>query len=491
MTAPSVPDPRRISRRTVLKASAATAGTIAAAAAWARYGATADAASFVYGADVSWAPQMEAAGYTWKNSAGQTQDLLTILKGYGISAIRLRTFVNPSSSPTDGHCSINEVAAFAKRVKAAGMSILLDYMFGDTWNSVGVQNPPAAWKSLSYSQMLSTMNSYVNQTMNVMKSNDVLPTWVQIGNEINSGICHPVGSVSNPAQMTGLLNAAYNQVKAVSPSSVVCIHLAQPQKFDSMTTFFNGYAGNGGKWDMSVFSSYGSASVASGIVANMQTISAQYGKPFMQTEFGGPVSNVGSTESSFVAYINALKSTGGQGIFYWEPECMSPFTSYAMGAWDSSTRQPTAIMNGYPGGGGGGGTTYVRLRNARTGLVIDGMGATSNGANAGQSADSGSTNQQWVVESDGSFVRIRNRATGLYLDGMGATANGAAAGQWSDTNSNNQQWTQVAAGGNVRFKNRATGLYLDGLGATSSGSTLGQWADSGSTNQQWTTVAAS
>jgi arabinogalactan endo-1,4-beta-galactosidase len=342
----SEPVPRSgggLSRRTLLKASAAGAGV---AAAFAEFG-SADAAAFVYAADVSWAPQMEANGYTWKNSAGQNQDLLTILKGYGIGAIRLRTFVNPSGSPTDGHCGITEVAAFAKRVKAAGMSIMLDYMFGDTWNSVGVQNPPAAWKSMSYSQMLAAMNSYVNQSMTVLKNNGVLPTWVQIGNDINSGICHPVGSVSKGAQMTGLLNAAYNQVKQVSPSTTVCIHLAQPQKYDSMTTFFNAYHGNGGKWDMSVFSSYGSASVAGGIVANMKKISDAYGKPFMQTEFGGPVTKAASTEAALVAYIKALKSAGGQGIFYWEPEGYSPFTDYNMVAWDSASRRPTAIMNGF------------------------------------------------------------------------------------------------------------------------------------------------
>jgi cellulase/cellobiase CelA1 len=147
--------------------------------------------------------------------------------------------------------------------------------------------------------------------------------------------------------MTGLLNAAYNQVKQVSPSTTVCIHLAQPQKYDSMTTFFSRYAGNGGKWDMSVFSSYGSADLASGIVANMQKISAQYGKPFMQTEFGGPVGKTSSTKASLVAYIKALKSAGGQGIFYWEPEGYAPFTGYDMVAWDSSSHQPTAIMNGF------------------------------------------------------------------------------------------------------------------------------------------------
>jgi arabinogalactan endo-1,4-beta-galactosidase len=338
----------RISRRTLLRATTATAGAIATAAALAELETPAEAAAgFVKGVDISWVPQMEARGYSWKNASGQTQDLLTVLKGYGITAVRLRTFVNPSGDPANGHCGINEVAAFAKRVRAAGMSIMLDYMFGDTWNSVGVQNPPAAWKNLSYNQMLTAMSTYVNQTMTVMKNNDVLPTWVQIGNEINSGICRPVGGVSSPAQMTGLLNAAYTQVKAVSPSSVVCIHLAQPQKYDVMTTFFSRYAANGGKWDMSVFSSYGSADVAPGIVANMKKISEAYGKPFLQSEFGGRVDRASATRAALVAYIKALKAEGGQGIFYWEPECMSPFTGYNMGAWDSSTKRPTVVMDGF------------------------------------------------------------------------------------------------------------------------------------------------
>ena len=342
------PHPGRISRRTLLKATTATAGTVAAAAAFADLGPAADAATtFVKGADVSWALQMEAAGYTWKNASGQTQDLLTILKGYGINAIRLRTFVNPISDPVAGHCSIDEIAAYAVRVKAAGMSILLDFMFGDTWNSVGVQTPPAAWAGMTYSQMLTAMNNYVYHAMNVMKFNNALPTWVQIGNEINSGICHPVGSVSRPAQMTGLLLAAYNEVKAVSPNSQVCIHLAQPQNYSSLQTFYSAYAGNGGKWDMSVFSSYGSASVAAGIVANMKSISSAYGKPFMQSEFGGRVDRVSSTQASLVAYLNALKSNGGLGLFYWEPECMTPFCTYNSGAWDSATHEPTAIMDGF------------------------------------------------------------------------------------------------------------------------------------------------
>jgi hypothetical protein len=144
------------------------------------------------------------------------------------------------------------------------------------------------------------------------------------------------------------------------------------------------------------------------------------------------------------------------------------------------------------GNGGGGGATYVQLRNAATGLCVDGAGSTTNGATAEQSTcSSGDTNQQWAIVAAGSYVRIQNRATGLFLDGMGRTSNGSAVGQWSDTNSTNQQWTQSASGSNVRIQNHATGLYIDGMGRTASGSDLGQYSGSTSTNQQWTLVSAS
>jgi len=334
-----------VSRRTLLTGAAVGAVGLAVGSPFAAE--PARAASFVNGADISWAQQMMAAGYTWKNASGTTENLFTILAGYGISAIRLRTWVNPSSDPVNGHCSIDETAAFAVQAKAAGMSVLIDFHFGDTWNSVGVQNPPAAWASMTYSQMQTAMYNYVYHSMNVLAYNGISPEWVQIGNEINGGICHPVGSISKPAQMTGLLNAAHDMVKEVSPNSQVLIHLAQPQNYTSIEDFFSAYSANGGQWDMSVFSSYGGASDAEGIVANMAKIAAAYDKPFMQVEFGGPVSNPGSTEKSLEAYITQLKATGGLGIFYWEPAVYAPFDTWGSTAWDASTLEPTVIMNGF------------------------------------------------------------------------------------------------------------------------------------------------
>ena len=134
---------------------------------------------------------------------------------------------------------------------------------------------------------------------------------------------------------------------------------------------------------------------------------------------------------------------------------------------------------------------YTMFKNRGTGLQIDGMYRTNNGANAGQYATSGSGGQQWMVETVGSYVKLKNRATGLYLDGMGRTTNGSICGQYAGGTSYNQQWTIETVGSYVKLRNRGTGLYVDGMGRTTNGADLGQYASGGSYNQQWTMSAVS
>ncbi|GAA4720585.1 glycosyl hydrolase 53 family protein [Phytohabitans rumicis] len=338
--------PIRLRRRAVLLGAATGAGALALGAN-AVLAPPAHAAAFVKGADISWLPQMEANGYYWNNSAGQRQDLFTILKGYGITAISLRTWVNPSSDRANGHCSIEETAQLAVRCKNAGLQVLLGFHFGDTWNSVGVQNPPAAWAGMTYSQMLDAMYDYVYHSCNVIKYYGVTPAWVKIGNETNSGICKPTGSISRPAQMTGLLNAAYDMSKHVFPSTPVLVHLAQPQNLASVQNFLNAYRDNGGRWDITGLSSYGQGGNVAPIVANMQTIQTGYGKPIMQVEYGGPVGKPTQVRDSLRGFITGIRGFGGLGTFFWEPEGYPSFNNYNSSAWDEASRRPTVAMDGF------------------------------------------------------------------------------------------------------------------------------------------------
>jgi glycosyl hydrolase family 53 len=91
-------------RRSVLLGAAADAGAVALGTT-VLGGQAEAAAAFVKGADVSWLPPVEAKGYTWNDRNGTQRDPLSILKDYGITAVGLRTWVNPSSDPAKGHAT--------------------------------------------------------------------------------------------------------------------------------------------------------------------------------------------------------------------------------------------------------------------------------------------------------------------------------------------------------------------------------------------------
>ena len=323
------------------------------------------ALDFASGADVSWLPQMEAAGVKYEDANGVQGDLLTIMHGMGFNAIRLRTWVNPSNDACNGHCSQAETIAMAVRVKNAGMRVMIDFHYGDTWNSEGSQNPPAAWVGLSYAATETALYNYTYNFCIALQQAGVTPEWISTGNEENSGICHPVGSISNPAQMTGLIMQGYNAVKAVFPNCNVVIHVAGPQNA-SAQTMLDDYQANGGKWDVTGFSSYASGSDIPGVQANAASWVTRYGKPIMQVEVGGPVTDPAGTQSTCQTCINSLKSLGtdGRGAFYWEPE--TNICGYTSNAWSSTTMEATAAL-----------TPFATAATALTPLVPTNLNAAS------------------------------------------------------------------------------------------------------------------
>src|SRR5690606_2353419 len=88
------------------------------------------------GADISFLPQLEARGIKFSDK-GVQKDAIEILKDHGMNYVRLRIFHNPSLengySPGKGFCDLNYTLQMAKRVKAAGMKLLLDFHYSDYW----------------------------------------------------------------------------------------------------------------------------------------------------------------------------------------------------------------------------------------------------------------------------------------------------------------------------------------------------------------------
>jgi len=306
--------------------------------------------SFANGSDVSWVTQMEASGLKFYNSSGTQQDLFTILKGLGINSIRLRAWVNPSA----GWCNTADVVAKAIRAKNAGMSILIDFHYSDTWADPGDQNKPAAWASEDFTDLMTTTYNYTLNTLNTLKSNGITPTWVQVGNETSNGMLWTDGEASvNMKNFAWLVNCGYNATKAVFPSAKVVVHLANGYDNTTFRWLFDGLKANGASWDVIGMSLYPTTSnwstLNSECLTNMNDMVSRYGKQVMICEAGMSESAATTCKSFLSDLITKVKSVSGGnglGVFYWEPEAYNNWQGYGSGAFDP-TGKPTVALTAF------------------------------------------------------------------------------------------------------------------------------------------------
>ncbi len=315
------------------------------------------AATFAKGADISWIPGMESLGYKWYNKAGVQKDPLTILKeDFGINAARIRVFVNPSKDAGNGLCDKAATIKLAKRAKALGMSIMIDFHYSDSWADPGQQNKPAAWKSYTFEQLMTAVYNHTLDVMNGLKAEGIYPEWVQVGNETNDGMLWNEGKASvNMKNFAWFINCGYDAVKAVSSSTKVIVHMANGDNNTIYRWLFDGITKNGAKFDVIGMSLYGTTSnwstLSSQCLTNMKDMVSRYGKEVMLCEIGMSYDQ-GATAKTFISTmvknVKSLSNSKGLGVFYWEPCAFPGFNSYNMGAWNSNGK-PTVALEGFAG----------------------------------------------------------------------------------------------------------------------------------------------
>ncbi len=131
---------------------------------------------------------------------GTETDIFTILKNHGVNTIRLRLWVDPDNAVTNGVVddsftesqgmnNLTRTISLASRAKEAGLKVLLDFHYSDSWADPGKQIIPYAWQSITTAdEMAEKISSYTTEVLTSMKEADCEPDYVQVGNEIDSGI---------------------------------------------------------------------------------------------------------------------------------------------------------------------------------------------------------------------------------------------------------------------------------------------------------------
>lgn len=312
-------------------------------------------ADFIKGADISSLAELEKQGATFYNATGQQQDAIAILKASGINTIRLRLWVDPTdgsgNSYGGGGNDLATTLALAKRVKAAGLKLLLDFHYSDFWTDPGKQFKPKAWQSLTFPQLETQIHDYTRDTVARFKAEGVMPDIVQIGNELNGSMLWPEGKSwgQNGGEfdrLAALLKAAIGGLRENEGEVKIMLHLAEGTKNDMFRWWFDEIVKRHVPFDVIGLSMYTYWNGPIGeLKANMDDISRRYDKDVMVVEaaYGYTLENCDGAENSFqakeeqaggypgtvagqTAYLHdlikavlAVPDHRGKGVIYWEP----------------------------------------------------------------------------------------------------------------------------------------------------------------------------
>ena len=308
--------------------------------------------TFWLGADISGTTALEARGKQLRNAQGEPRENTELMKELGLNAVRLRVWVNPK----DGFCRPEDMLTMALRAKALDMALMIDFHYSDWWADPGQQNPPAAWKDMSYDDMRLALAAHTRETLQLLKQHGVDVKWVQVGNETTNGFLWPTGRASeNMAQYAGLTQAGYDAVKQVYPEAQVIVHLDQardPKRYDFI---FDGLRQHGAQWDIIGMSVYpywdqrekkeeNDEGTMRHALDNMRRVVKKYGTPVMVVETGYEVARPADGKRFIAQLIKECRAMDGQclGVFYWAPELEH---HYPLGAFHDG--QPTAIMEAF------------------------------------------------------------------------------------------------------------------------------------------------
>lgn len=272
---------------------------------------------FIFGADISWVPEDEADGAQYFDH-GVRKDIFQILRDYKFNYIRLRLFVDPSSSNgyarrrSEAFCDLEHVKALAKRAKAFGMGLLLDIHYGDTWTSPGHQEKPVAWHDYDFEHLKEAVHDFTHKAIYEMKINGTPADMVQIGNEISDGMLFPDGRRSNFDKFAALVKGGIAGAKEADPNVKIVLHHHLGRSNERMVPWLDNFIQRGTEFDIIGMSCYAQAQEGDW-KRNFDDLAKRYpDKGLLVLEY-----------SARKRYINDLMfntpNQKGLGTFIWEP----------------------------------------------------------------------------------------------------------------------------------------------------------------------------
>jgi len=309
------------------------------------------ASPFLTGADISMLGKIEELGGVFRHGGRPKDPVLLMTQQAGCNCLRLRLFVQPDGK--EG--VVNDLPytlALARRIKAAGAQILLDFHYSDTWADPAHQTKPAAWADLDFPALEAKVESYTAGVLAEFRAAGVAPEIVQVGNEVTPGMLWPDGRLGTPGKQgvdeaqwerfVRLLNAGIRGVrKSPGTPAQVMIHIDRGGNWPATKWFFENLEKRGVAYDLIGQSYYPWwHGTMEDVRQNLRETARAFSKDIVVVETAYPHRNASAWAkeknmawpitpegqkrflSDLVEAVKATPGGRGRGVLYWYPEAL-------------------------------------------------------------------------------------------------------------------------------------------------------------------------
>ena len=300
---------------------------------------------FIMGCDISTVISLEKSGVKYYDYDGNEADLFKVLADSGVNCIRVRVWNSPYDSAGNGYgggnCDTDTAVEIAKRAKAAGLSLLIDYHCSDFWADPSKQMAPKAWEGMEIDEKKEALHEFVKESLGKIKDTGADIKMVQIGNETN-------GKMSGEKiwmNIYYLMDAGSRAVREICPDALVAVHFTNPESADNMKNYASKLAYYELDYDVFASSYYPYwHGTTENLTSVLKEIGDTYNKKVMCAETSyaytledgdGSGNSIGDAANYEKRYpitvqgqsreladvIKAITDVGerGIGVFYWEP----------------------------------------------------------------------------------------------------------------------------------------------------------------------------
>lgn len=301
---------------------------------------------FYRGMDVSAVLALENSGVKYYNFDGEEQDVFMTLVQAGVNYIRLRVWNDPYDENGNGYGGGNNDVATAitlgQRATQYGMKVCIDFHYSDFWADPKKQFVPKAWEGMDIEEKSDALYNFTLENLTQILDAGVDVGMVQVGNEINNGMCGETDASNVRKLLASGSKAVRDAATASGKDILVAVHYTNIDDMKKLDTLLTGLQVKEIDYDIVGLSFYPYWHGTMDDLKNAIThIRDTYGKKvyvaenaycYTSEDGDGSANSIKGTDDLAEGYsasvqgqanevrdvCAAASEAGAEGIFYWE-----------------------------------------------------------------------------------------------------------------------------------------------------------------------------